>query len=90
MKSDSPLMGDTRGLGLMQAVEFVTEEGEPNAALAAAVQQAAIAQNLLLLTCGSAGNVIRLVPALNVSSDEIAIGLERFERAVRIASGTGI
>ena len=90
LKSDSPLMGDTRGLGLMQAVEFVTEDGEPNAALAAAVQQVAIAQNLLLLTCGSAGNVIRLVPALNVSSDEIAIGLERFERAVRIASDTGI
>ena len=69
----------------MQAVEFVTEDGEPNAALAAAVQQVAIAQNLLLLTCGSAGNVIRLVPALNVSSEEIAIGLERFEHAVRVA-----
>ncbi len=82
---NNPLMGDVRGLGLMQAVEFVTEAGEPNAALANAVQQAAIAENLLLLTCGSGGNVVRVIPALNVDSAEIATGLERLGAALHAA-----
>lgn len=81
----NPLLGDVRGLGLMQAIEFVTDAGEPNATLAAAVQQAAIAQNLLLLTCGSAGNVVRVIPALTVSSEEIVTGLDRFGAALRAA-----
>lgn len=85
LQAQNPLMGDVRGLGLMQAIEFVTDTREPNAALAAAVQQAAINEDLLLLTCGSAGNVVRIIPALTVSSEEIAIGLERFGTAVRAA-----
>jgi 4-aminobutyrate aminotransferase len=80
-----PLLGDVRGLGLMQAVEFVTESGEPDASLAAAVQQAAIAENLLLLTCGGTGNVVRLIPALTVSAEEIQSGIDRFGAALRVA-----
>jgi 4-aminobutyrate aminotransferase len=87
LQPDNPLMGDVRGLGLMQAVEFVTESGEPNAALAAAVQQAAIAENLLLLTCGTSGNVVRVIPALTVSAEEIATGVARFGAALRVAQG---
>ncbi|MEX1079549.1 MAG: aminotransferase class III-fold pyridoxal phosphate-dependent enzyme [Homoserinimonas sp.] len=87
LQADNPLMGDVRGLGLMQAVEFVTESGEPNADLAAAVQQAAIAENLLLLTCGPAGNVVRVIPALTVSAEEIITGIDRFGAALRAARG---
>ncbi|HEU4806644.1 MAG TPA: aminotransferase class III-fold pyridoxal phosphate-dependent enzyme [Homoserinimonas sp.] len=90
LQADNPLMGDVRGLGLMQAVEFVTEAGEPNAALAAAVQQAAIAENLLLLTCGTSGNVVRIIPALTVSAEEITLGLDRFGAAVRAAQGASV
>lgn len=82
---DNPLIGNVRGLGLMQGIEFVTDAGEPNGALAGAVQQAAIAENLLLLTCGSAGNVVRVIPALNVSAAEIETGLERFTGALHAA-----
>ncbi|WP_022884345.1 aspartate aminotransferase family protein [Glaciibacter superstes] len=85
LAGDKPLLGDVRGLGLMQAIEFVTDAGEPNATLAAAVQQAAISQNLLLLTCGAAGNVVRVIPALNVTGAEIETGLERFAAAVNDA-----
>src|SRR5690554_5016798 len=87
MQADNPLMGDVRGLGLMQAVEFVTEAGDPNPELAAAVQQAAIAENLLLLTCGTSGNVVRIIPALTVSAEEITTGIERFGAALRAAQG---
>jgi len=85
LRLNNPLMGDVRGLGLMQAIEFVTEAGEPNAALASAVQQAAIAENLLLLTCGSGGNVVRVIPALNVDAAEIATGVERLGAALHAA-----
>lgn len=89
LQEHNPLMGDVRGLGLMQAVEFVTDAGEPNGALAAAVQRAAIDENLLLLTCGSAGNVVRIIPALTVNDEEITTGLERFGSAVRAAIDAG-
>ncbi|ROZ98330.1 aspartate aminotransferase family protein [Gordonia sp. OPL2] len=75
-------IGDVRGLGLMAGIEFVTSgDGAtpvPDAAAAAAVQQATTRHGLLTLTCGPAGNVVRLIPALVVTEDEIAQGLERF------------
>lgn len=79
-------IGDVRGLGLMAGIEFVTGgDGTtpvPDAAAAAAVQQATTRHGLLTLTCGPAGNVVRLIPALVVTEDEIATGLERFAAAL--------
>ena len=86
LQATEPLMGDVRGLGLMQAIEFVTAGGAPNPALAAAVQQAAIEEGLLLLTCGPAGNVVRIVPPLTVSEDEIESGLSRLAASVQTAT----
>ncbi|GAB91156.1 aspartate aminotransferase family protein [Gordonia rhizosphera] len=85
-------IGNVRGLGLMAGIEFVTgESGDapvPDAATALAVQQATTRHGLLTLTCGPAGNVVRLIPALVVTSDEIDMGLERFETAVtEVVSG---
>ncbi|MFW0787728.1 aminotransferase class III-fold pyridoxal phosphate-dependent enzyme [Gordonia sp. CPCC 206044] len=79
-------IGDVRGLGLMAGIEFVadTDDGTrvPDAAAAAAVQQATTRHGLLTLTCGPAGNVVRLIPALVVTEDEIAMGLDRFAAAL--------
>lgn len=75
-------IGDVRGLGLMQGIEFVDESGAPDAATAGAVQQATTTHELLTLTCGPAGNVVRLIPALVVTEDEIDLGLERFGLAL--------
>lgn len=77
-----PVIGDVRGKGLMQGIEFTAEDGTPDAATAAAVQQATTNHGLLTLTCGPAGNVVRLIPALIVTADEITTGLERFENAI--------
>jgi 4-aminobutyrate aminotransferase len=82
-----PVIGDVRGRGLMQGIEFTSEDGKPDAATAAAVQQATTEQGLLTLTCGPAGNVVRLIPALVVTAEEIATGLERFEAAVGAVVG---
>ncbi|BCW43131.1 aspartate aminotransferase family protein [Arthrobacter sp. StoSoilB5] len=79
-------IGNVRGRGLMQGVEFTAADNTPDAATALAVQQAAIKEELLLLTCGPNGNVIRLIPALNVSSDEIQQGLSKFTQALKTAT----
>ena len=79
-------IGDVRGIGLMQALEFTRAAGEPDAAMALAVQQAAIDEDLLLLTCGPRGNVVRIIPALVVSEEEIRIGLESIDRALSSAA----
>jgi 4-aminobutyrate aminotransferase len=82
-----PVIGDVRGRGLMQGIEFTAENGTPDATTAAAVQQATTTQGLLTLTCGPAGNVVRLIPALVVTAEEITLGLERFETAVGAVTG---
>ena len=71
-----PSIGDVRGLGLMRALEFVDEFGEPDTAITAAVQRMAVSHRLLILTCGTRGNVVRLIPPLVVSPREIQFGLD--------------
>jgi 4-aminobutyrate aminotransferase len=86
LKTEIPGIGDVRGRGLMQAVEFTSADNTPDPATALAVQQAAIEEELLLLTCGPHGNVIRIIPALNVSSAEIQIGLAKFTQALKVGT----
>lgn len=62
---------DVRGLGLMIGNEFRDADGRPDPTTAAAVQQEAARRGLLLLTCGAWGQVVRFIPALVVSSDQV-------------------
>ena len=70
-----PSIGDVRGLGLMVAIEFVKPgEGDgrvPDAALTKRVQQACFERGLLLLTAGTFVNVIRIIPPLVTTADEV-------------------
>ncbi len=80
------VIADVRGRGCMIATEFV-KDGKPDAAAAKAVIGAARDENLLLLGCGTFGNIIRWIPPLVVTDDEIKIGLERFETALKKVVG---
>ncbi len=66
---------DTRGLGLMLAIEFETTSQRD------AVQQAALQRGLLTLGCGHA--VLRLLPPLDVTEREIDLGCDLLEQSVR-------
>ncbi|MCT2583345.1 aspartate aminotransferase family protein [Actinophytocola gossypii] len=83
--ADVPAIGDVRGLGLMLGNEFVDSDGAPDAAAATRVQQAASAAGLLLLTCGAAGNVVRMIPPLVVNAEQIDEGLGLWREAVTSA-----
>jgi 4-aminobutyrate aminotransferase len=86
--ADHPEIGDVRGLGLMQAGEFTTPDGEPDAAAATRAHKAAADRGLLLLTCGAYGNVVRMIPPLIVTADQVDEALELFDVAVRAAIET--
>jgi 4-aminobutyrate aminotransferase/(S)-3-amino-2-methylpropionate transaminase len=66
-----PLIGDVRGMGAMMAVELVSdpEEKTPAASETKAVKAAALKKGLLLLTCGTYDNVIRLHPSMVMPFD---------------------
>ena len=82
IQGDHPVIGDVRGYGLMQGIEFTAPDGTADAATAQAVQQATTGHGLLTLTCGPLNNVVRLIPALVVTEEEVDQGLERFRAAV--------
>src|SRR5215468_9528385 len=61
----TPAVGDVRGRGAMLAVELVRPGGiEPDPAAAAAVARACHQAGLLVLTCGTFGNVLRFLPPM--------------------------
>lgn len=62
---------DVRGLGLMIGNEFRDAEGRPDGATATAAQQEAARRGLLLLTCGAWSQVVRFIPALVVTSEQV-------------------
>jgi 4-aminobutyrate aminotransferase len=62
---------DVRGLGLMIGNEFRDADGKPDPVTAAAAQQEAARRGLLLLTCGAWGQVVRFIPALVVSGEQV-------------------
>ena len=71
-------IGEVRGLGSMLAFEFA--ERSPDRAQATVA--AAFERGLVLLSCGLYGNVIRLLPPLNIASDELDEGLAILEEAL--------
>ncbi len=66
-------IGDVRGLGAMVALELVHDRHgrASNGPLARRVLDEAAARGLLLLTCGADGNVIRLLPPLITTTDQV-------------------
>ncbi|AKU16308.1 aspartate aminotransferase family protein [Luteipulveratus mongoliensis] len=62
---------DVRGLGLMIGNEFRDADGNPDGSTAAKAQQEAAKRGLLLLTCGAWSQVVRFIPALVVSEQEV-------------------
>jgi 4-aminobutyrate aminotransferase len=77
-----PVIGDVRGKGLMVGVEFRNPAGKPDKETAKAVVHACLDRHMLLLTCGTWDNVIRWIPPLIVSAEEIEQGLGIFEEAL--------
>lgn len=85
-----PFIGDVRGLGAMQAIEFIDRDGAPHAAPAKKLAQHCLRAGVLILTAGTYDNVIRLLMPLVISDSEFAEALEVMESALNtVASELG-
>ncbi len=73
-----PVVGEVRGLGSMLALELTEQNGEA----AKAITTSAREKGLILLSCGLYGNVIRLLPPLSATDEELERGLAILEEAL--------
>jgi len=67
------LIGEVRGMGLMQALELVRDRGSktPASSETLALMEAARENGLLIGKGGLYGNVIRVTPPLNISRSDV-------------------
>jgi 4-aminobutyrate aminotransferase len=84
-----PSIGDVRGLGLMVALEFVKPgEGDgrvPNPDVTKRVQAEALARRLIVLTAGTYVNVVRIIPPLVTTVDEVEQALRILDESLAAA-----
>ena len=76
-------VGDVRGRGAMQALEFVMPgTTEPNPAAQSAVIKYCLQKGVLLLSAGTYGNVVRLLPPLVMPENLLKEALEILDEAI--------
>ncbi|MDB5892607.1 MAG: 4-aminobutyrate--2-oxoglutarate transaminase [Rhodoferax sp.] len=84
IRKDVPQISDVRGPGGMVAMEFnLPSTGEPDVDFMKKVQAHALANGLLLLSCGTYGNVIRFLFPLTIQDAVFAEALDILEGALR-------
>lgn len=86
LAESSPIVGELRGRGAMMALEFV-EPGskKPNADAAKEIAAKCLEQGVVILTCGTFGNNVRLLPPLVIDFDLLRDGLRVFVKAIEEA-----
>jgi 4-aminobutyrate aminotransferase-like enzyme len=71
-----------RGLGLMIGIEVADPDGAPRADLAEAIEGRARADGVLLIRSGPEANVIRVLPPLVITDEELELALDVLEASV--------
>ena len=86
LAEEFPIIGDVRGLGLMQATEFVLDRRTKEPAVKARdeIEQLAFKRGLIILGCGR--SAMRYIPPLTVTENEIDAGIEVLSSAIRDVS----
>ena len=84
MQSRFPIIGDVRGMGAMMAVELVSDKKTktPAANEAKATKTAALKKGMILLTCGTLDNVIRLHPSMVIPDELLEQAMDILEASL--------
>jgi 4-aminobutyrate aminotransferase len=89
LQARHPATGDTRGLGLMVAMEFVKPgvgDGRvPDPDLTKRVLAEALARNLIVLSAGTYANVVRIIPPLVTTAAEVDLALGILDESLAAA-----
>jgi 4-aminobutyrate aminotransferase len=81
-----PCIGEVRGKGLMDAIELVKPgTKEPDAARAKAFIAETIKRNVIIMGAGGFDNVVRFLPALNLTDADLDHALNVFDEAAKVA-----
>ena len=88
LAEETGIIGDVRGRGAMLAMEFVQKGSAetvktPDADVVKKIAADCLAEGVVILTTGTYGNVIRLLPPLVISEELLTDGLDVLEAAVR-------
>lgn len=80
-------IGDTRGLGAMQLIEFVKDRNtkEPDVEIAMEIIKEAVSNGIILIRAGLYSNCIRLLPPVVMTDEQLSEGLQVLENAIRKA-----
>ena len=77
-----PLRSDLRGAGVMIGLELRHQDGRPAGDVVAETRRAALAEGLLVLSCGTDKNVLRLMPPTTLTHGEAVTALAILDRAL--------
>ena len=84
VRAANPAIAEVRGLGSMVAAELADPAtGRPDAEAVKRVQQRALEQGLILLSCGVYGNVLRFLYPLTIPDAQFARGLDILASALQ-------
>jgi 4-aminobutyrate aminotransferase/(S)-3-amino-2-methylpropionate transaminase len=85
LQKEFPQIGDVRGLGSMIGIEFVKDPvtKEPYKDAVSAINAECFKQGLLVIGAGIFGNVVRFLPPLVLTNEQLAQAMDIFESAVR-------
>ena len=88
LKEKYASIGDARGLGLMVAMEFVLPGSKiPDGKTAVAVLEGCLKRGLIGYMAGLKGQVLRLIPPLNVTEDQVNEALAIIDESLADVSG---
>jgi len=84
MKTKFSCIGDVRGIGAMQLMEFVKnqESKDPFMDLAMDVIKKSVSNGLILIRAGLYTNCIRFLPPIVISDEQLHEGLDVIEQAI--------
>src|SRR5881397_2770186 len=81
LQAKFPVIGDVRGMGLMQGMELVGEKKQPDVESAKRVMELTRQNGLLVGKGGTYGNVLRVAPPLNIDKDQIDYALKVLDQS---------
>ncbi len=87
LKDAHPTIGDVRGLGLMIGIELSRADGSPDPDAFTSIAAFAHNAKMFILNCGPDGNIIRFIPPLNVSREDLDLGIDILAEAITAYEG---